>query len=278
MAKEDAEEERTGWVPAAVPNSRDAFAPYASEFIGTFFLVFTVGLNVLQNHPLGPISIGFMLMAMTFASGCVSGGHFNPAVTVGVLLSFRELITLPKALLYILAQTLGAVCGAMTVWSLLGDTFALMPGSGYTMSQAAMVEVLYATALVFVFLNVATLSRETRSPFQDEFAPLAIGLTLLAAAFACGAVSGCSLNPALAVGVLSAHAAHIGLDAGCFAVYTCCPFVGAALAAGTFFVVRQPEYDFRVLKVEKERRELNIPLTHRMRTQDPRLGEKGESP
>lgn len=242
---------------------REQLAPYASEFIGTFFLVFTVGLNVLQNHPLGPISVGFMLMAMIFTSGTVSGGHFNPAVTFGVLLSYRELISVQKALLYVAVQMLGALAGALTVWSLLGDSFDLKPGNGYSMAQAAMVEVLYSSALVFVVLNVATLARETKSPFQDEFAPLAIGLTLLAAAFACGAVSGCSLNPALAFGALFVHAGHHGLDSGCFALYTLCPFLGSAIAAGAFYVVRQPEYDWRILKVEKDRREGAIPDTDR---------------
>eukprot|EP00929_Paragymnodinium_shiwhaense_P119677 TRINITY_DN91562_c0_g1_i1.p1 TRINITY_DN91562_c0_g1~~TRINITY_DN91562_c0_g1_i1.p1 ORF type:complete len:258 (+),score=55.39 TRINITY_DN91562_c0_g1_i1:157-930(+) len=245
--------------------ARREFAPYASEFFGTFFLVFTVGLNVLQNHPLGPLSVGFMLTALIFTSGDVSGAHFNPAVTLGIVLSGRGLISIKRAVFYVLVQLLAALCATCVVWTLLGDTFGLQPGHGYSTLQAAMVETLYSTALVFVVLNTATLSHETKSPFQDEFNGLAIGLTIVAAAFACGAVSGCSLNPALAVGALVTHSMHYGSAGSAALVYVLCPLLGGGLAAAGFRVVRQHEYDEKVLKIERERREGLIPDTHRAR-------------
>lgn len=242
--------------------ARQDIAPYASEFFGTFFLVLTVGLNVLQNHPLGPLSVGFMLTALIFTSGSVSGAHFNPAVTLGIVLSGRSLIDIKRAVFFIVVQLLAGLVAAGMVWHLLGDTFGLQPGHGYSATQAAMVEVLYSSALVFVVLNTATLSHETKSPFQDEFNGLAIGLTIVAAAFACGAVSGCSLNPAIAFGGMITHAMHYG-NAAFFMLYFACPFVGAVLAAGAFRIVRQPEYNVAVLKVEKERREGMVPETSR---------------
>jgi len=241
---------------------RQAFAPYASEFFGTFFLVFTVGLNVLQNHPLGPLSVGFMLTALIFTSGSVSGAHFNPAVTLGILLSGRGLIDVRKAVFFIITQLIAGLIAASMLWHLLGDTLGLQPGHGYSTGQAAMVEVLYSCALVFVVLNTATLSHETKSPFQDEFNGLAIGLTIVAAAFACGAVSGCSLNPAIAFGAMITHAMHHG-HASFFLLYFGCPLVGAAIAAAAFRVVRQEEYSEGVMKVVRERREGMIPDTHR---------------
>ena len=59
---------------------------YLTEFIGTFFLVLTIGLTVIAGTPLAPLAIGSSLMIMVYMGGHVSGGHYNPAVTLGVFL------------------------------------------------------------------------------------------------------------------------------------------------------------------------------------------------
>merc|ERR1719298_275106 len=101
---------------------------YVSEFIGTFFLVFTVGLNVLQSTALAPVSIGAILMVMIFATGSVSGAHYNPAVTLGVLLSGRQKISGAQAGLYVTAQLAGGLfAGVLCRW-ILGASFTLHPG------------------------------------------------------------------------------------------------------------------------------------------------------
>lgn len=212
--------------------------PYVAEFIGTFFLVFTIGLNVLQNTVLAPVSIGSILMVMIFAVGSVSGAHFNPAVTLGVLLSGRDQIHPADAGIYVLCQMLGGLfAGAMYYW-VLGATFTLAPGSGYSGLDAVIVEVLFTTALVLVVLNVATTDQDR----NNNYFGLAIGFTVMSSAFACGAISGCSLNPAVAVGVMFTHLFHTGGGMGYFLHYLLAPFVGAALASGIFKAVRSAEY------------------------------------
>merc|ERR1712232_515786 len=75
-----------------------------SEFLGTFFLVLTVGLNILGGSPAGAFSIAAALMCMIFALGDVSGAHFNPAVTFAILLSCLADLSCLDAILYMGAQ------------------------------------------------------------------------------------------------------------------------------------------------------------------------------
>merc|ERR1719272_2444657 len=76
-----------------------------SEFLGTFMLVLTVGLNVLGKSPAGAFSIAAALTSMIYALGDVSGAHFNPAVTVAVVCSKLTDLTPKDAGYYVLAQT-----------------------------------------------------------------------------------------------------------------------------------------------------------------------------
>lgn len=79
------------------------------EFIGTFFLMLTVGMCVINtSHPefFAPVAIGSVLAVMIFAGGHVSGGHYNPAVSLAVFL--RKKISLKNMLIYWVAQLLGA--------------------------------------------------------------------------------------------------------------------------------------------------------------------------
>src|SRR5450432_513401 len=93
---------------------------YITEFIGTFFLVFTVGMVVLGGKGnFAPLAIGSSLMVMIFAGGHISGGHYNPAVTLAVLL--RGKISLSEAIPYVIAQILGAIVAALTVMYLMND-------------------------------------------------------------------------------------------------------------------------------------------------------------
>ena len=78
---------------------------YATELIGTFFLVLTVALTVMGGTPLAPLAIGSALMVMVYMGGHISGGHYNPAVTVAVRL--RGAMEPSDFLPYILAQCLG---------------------------------------------------------------------------------------------------------------------------------------------------------------------------
>lgn len=184
------------------------FEAYVSEFIGTFFLVLTIGINVLQQTALAPISIGLTLACMIFATGKVSGGHFNPAVTVGVLLCGPRL-PLIDCCLYIVSQLLGALVAAGTYKAILGATFTFQPGGSYNVVDVALVEVLFSATLIFVFLGVCAADRDNPRA-GNQFGGLAVGFTVMASAFAIGSVSGCSLNPAVTFGVMMSNYMHVG--------------------------------------------------------------------
>jgi len=211
---------------------------YMSEFIGTFFLVFTVGCNVLTGSVGAAISIGSMLMVMIYALGSCSGAHFNPAVTVAILLSGRGLINVATAGIYIVVQLLGGLCAGACYWMICGGTFALAPVGKYSVLSVCIVEAFYTMALCYVVLNVATTVRQD----GNHYFGLAIGFTVVAAALAIGGVSGCSLNPAVSFGTLMVAWANKGTAAlTYFPLYFFMPFVGSVMAWGTFRIVRRED-------------------------------------
>src|SRR5277367_5721687 len=126
---------------------------YICELIGTFFLVLTIGCTVIGGvGPLAPLAIGSVLMVMIFAGGHISGGHFNPAVTLGVWLRGR--CDTKDVVPYWIAQVIGAVAAAFAVKYLVGSPEKL-PGS-VDVGRALLAEFLFTFALVYVVLNVAT--------------------------------------------------------------------------------------------------------------------------
>merc|ERR1719236_322630 len=208
-----------------------------SEFIGTFFLVLTVGLNVLGKSPAPVWSIAASLMCMIYALGNCSGAHFNPAVTLAILASGRNLITATEALAYMGVQILGGVCaGYMYAAMHHGATFPLAPGKGFGFGHAAAAEIIFTFVLCFVVLNVATV----KEPSKDMFG-LAIASCVTAGGYAIGAVSGGSLNPAVSIGISSAQIINHGHFYNCL-IYTVFECVGAGLAAGVFMVTHPSEY------------------------------------
>jgi aquaporin Z len=166
-----------------------------TEFIGTFFLVLTIGCTVIGDNPgvIPPLAIGAVLMVMIFAGGHVSGAHYNPAVTLGVALRGR--CSLGDAVGYIIAQVAGAIVAAFAVGVFKGDA-AVAPMVINT-QRAILAEFLFTFALVYVVLNVAT----AKGTANNSFYGLAIGSTVMVGAFAVGSVSGGAFNPAVAVGV-----------------------------------------------------------------------------
>ena len=163
------------------------------EFIGTFFLVFTVCEAVKYAGNVAPLAIGAALMVMVYAGGHISGGHYNPAVSTAVMVRGK----LPSNELgpYVAAQLLGALLAAALARVVAGGGHhGAMPGVG----RQLIAEFLFTFALCYVVLNVAT-SRGTEG---NSFYGLAIGFTVAAGAFAVGAVSGGAFNPAVAFGAM----------------------------------------------------------------------------
>jgi aquaporin Z len=201
---------------------------YATEFIGTFFLVLTVGLVVVSEAPLGAIAIGSVLMVMVYMGGHVSGGHYNPAVSLAAGLSgkLRKRELLP----YWISQLLGAIVAAIAVRGIIGRTFAPAPGSDASALAALMVELLFTFALCLVVLNTATHPKTKGNSYYG----LAIGFTVLVGAIAGGAISGGAFNPAVGVGPILVHAMAGDGGFSDLLLYIVGPLMGGFLAAVVF--------------------------------------------
>src|SRR6266704_5855712 len=167
---------------------------YIAEFIGTFFLVLTIGCTGIgaSSGVIAPLAIGAALMVMVFAGGHISGAHYNPAVTLGVLIRGR--LNVVDVVPYIVAQLAAAAAAALAVKFLrVGiDVTPIAPKIG----PALLAEFLFTFALVYVVLNAATAEGTSGNSFYG----LAIGMTVMTGAFAVGGISGGAFNPAVAVG------------------------------------------------------------------------------
>ncbi len=150
---------------------------YLTEAIGTFLLVLTIGLTVLDRTPFAPLTIGSALMVMVYMGGHISGGHYNPAVSIAVLIrgkmEGRDLIP------YIVAQISGAVLASLAVLVITGGTFAPAPGADVGLVAVLLSEALFTFALCLVVLNVAT----DDATAGNSFYGLAIGFTVMVGAF-----------------------------------------------------------------------------------------------
>ncbi len=172
---------------------------YIVEFLGTFFLVLTVILTV--NGTAGafaPIAIGSILMVMIFAGGHISGGHFNPAVTLGVWIRGKcATLDVPG---YIIGQTLGGLVAASAGSYLLDhmpNASGIQIGAEFDFLPGVLTEFIGTFAIVWVVLQTAT-SKGTEG---NSFYGLAIGFTVMACAYALGGITGGAFNPAVATGV-----------------------------------------------------------------------------
>jgi aquaporin Z len=165
--------------------------------------------------------------------GHVSGGHYNPAVTLAVLL--RGKLQRGDVVPYIAAQVAGALTAAAVVHMVLGRSFAPAPGQGASMLAALSIEVLYTTALCLVVLHSATAPQTTGNSFYG----LAIGFTVTAGAFAGGPISGGAFKPAVGAGPILAAALFDGASVGNLWLYLVGPFAGGVIAA-ILYRVQQP--------------------------------------
>lgn len=166
------------------------------EGIGAFFLVFTIGMTVIDPGAAGtlaPLAIGSVLMVMIFAGGHISGGHYNPAVSLAVWM--RGKLPLNDLLFYMVAQFIASLVAGVLVLYLKG--FPTVTAGSPNSIHALIAEFLFTFALCFMVLNVAT----AKGTSGNSFYGLAIGFTVMAGAFAVGPVSGGVFNPAVALGI-----------------------------------------------------------------------------
>src|ERR1043166_7924040 len=204
---------------------------YLAEFIGTFFLVLTVGCTGIGAAAgvIAPLAIGAALMVMVFAGGHISGAHYNPAVTLGVLI--RGKVQPRDVVPYWIAQFIGALIAALLVSKILRagtpvSTIALKAG------PALLAEFLFTFALVYVVLNTATAEGTSGNSFYG----LAIGMTVMTGAFAVGDISGGAFNPAVALGITV-----MGISSwNNIWMYLVADLAGGAVAAIIFQLINPP--------------------------------------
>jgi aquaporin Z len=167
---------------------------YIAEFIGTFFLVLTIGCTVIPGAAgvIAPLAIGGILMTMIFAGGHVSGAHFNPAVTLAVFVRGR--CAAKDVFPYWVAQGAAGIAAAVVAVFLVEKSGTPMEISN--VPAAFVAEFLFTFALAYVVVNCAT----AKGTLDNSFYGLAIGMTVMAGAFAVGGVSGGAFNPAVAIG------------------------------------------------------------------------------
>jgi aquaporin Z len=220
-----------------------------AEFVGTLMLVFcgmgtavlTAGVKDVGVGILGvALAVGLSVMTMAYAVGHVSGGHFNPAVTVGLAVSRR--FAWVDVIPYIVAQLLGGIVGALLLlivasgqdgFSAKDSGFASngygdhSPG-GYGLLAVLVVEVVITALFLFVILGAT----DGRAPIG--FAPIAIGFALAILIMAGAQVSNSSLNPARSTS--TAIFQHGWALAQLWAFWVA-PIVGAAIAGATYAFV-----------------------------------------
>lgn len=171
------------------------FRKYCVEFIGTYFLVLAIGCmaTLSSSSIIAPIVIGFILMVMVYAGGPVSGGHYNPAVSLAALI--RGALPAERLISYMFAQFLGGFSAALTV-NYLADGPAVPSPAGFYVPAMILGEFLFTFALCYVVLLTATGEKVKGNSYYG----LAIGSTVLVGAAAVGGTI-CigAFNPAVAL-------------------------------------------------------------------------------
>src|ERR1044071_1680500 len=204
---------------------------YIVEFVGTFFLVLTIGCTGIGAGAgvIAPLAIGAALMVMVFAGGHISGGHYNPAVTLGILI--RGKVNAADVVPYWIAQFIAAAVAALFTTKILragAPVTAITPHVG----PALLAEFLFTFALVFVVLNTATAEGTSGNSFYG----LAIGMTVMTGAFAVGDISGGAFNPAVALGITV-----MGISSwNNIWMYLVADLVGGVVAAVIFQLINPP--------------------------------------
>lgn len=224
--------------PQAVLESASAMRKFASEFLGTFALVFAgTGAIVVNDMSGGAVShvgiamtFGLVVMTMIYALGDVSGAHLNPAVTLGFLAARRFPARLVPG--YLVSQILGALAASLFLRLLfpaqatLGNTHP----SGSAL-QSFLLEVALTTILMFVILSVSTNGKE-----KGITAGIAVGSVIALEALFAGPISGASMNP-----VRSLAPALVSMRLDSVWIYLTAPVVGALLAVPACRLVHKKE-------------------------------------
>ena len=201
---------------------------YLTEFIGTFFLVLIIGLS--KN----PLAIGFGLTILVYMGAHISGAHYNPAVSLAMLL--RKEITISDFIKYISSQVLGASLAAYVV-SIMSSNMIVQPDLQEPVAIILLAELMFTYLLVYVILNVATHPNLEGNSFYG----FAIGLTVMTGAYCVGPLTGGVFNPAVSIGPsLIDLITGNGISQHFLWYYLTAPVVGSVLAVIHFnFILKK---------------------------------------
>jgi len=199
-------------------------AKFLTELVGTAIFLSVIALS----GPIGtlaPLAIGGALMAMVYMGGHISGAHYNPAVSLGAAL--RRKMPAADLLPYWAAQLIGAVIAFTFGHLVSSQTPGIHPGAHASIGAALAVEIFFTTALVLVVLNAAM----TPATKGNSYYGLAIGFTIVVAAFAGGPISGGAFNPAVGFGATFGAAVYVSGSWSDLWIYIVGPFIGAVIGA-----------------------------------------------
>lgn len=264
--------------PAEMMEER-AFRSYASslhekclcEAFGAFFLMFVFGLNEHgdeAHRQIKPWACAAVVIAMVYAISDISGGHLNPAISIAVMATGRTaLATVFDCAMYIVSQTVAAIIGALAYSTVYGGVAihdlstnrtctravdGVIVPEPCTMRQVAMVEFIFSFVLVYAVLSTSVVKGIVTPLRRNYYYGIAIGMTVAAAGFAVGSVSGAVLNPSLAVGISFASL----MSHGDF--WLCSYYIAAHVSAGLFavmlFALTHDEPKTSLLKKEEQQR------------------------
>lgn len=178
---------------------------YINEIIGTFFLVFTIGMTVVDPHGAGamaPLAIASALVAMVYAGGHISGAHYNPAVSLALYI--RGSLSPFDLIVYWIAQLVGALKAAFCVLYLKGAS--AQAALSIDVPKVLLAEFIFTFVLCLVVLNVATAKKTS----GNHYFGLAIGLVIVAGAYSVGPISGAAFNPAVSFGAVLLNLGSLG--------------------------------------------------------------------
>lgn len=213
-------------------------APYVAEFVGTFFVVLTIGCTVISGEAAWmPTSIAFSIMVCMYATGAVSGGHLNP--TVSLALGLAGKMPWSRVVLYVIAQVAAGLSAALTTTEMLQKTVGVGVRSGFDFIDAIIVELIFSATIAFVALNCMASSRNNPPGDRNQFFALAVGFVAIAGGYCSTDISGAFLNPAATIG----FGATSRSPADAVACYVACQLLAATGAVTLYFMVRPEELE-----------------------------------
>lgn len=188
------------------------------EFIGAFFLITAAGMG-------GGMAAAAALTLAIYAGAHISGGHYNPAVSLAMLI--QKKMAPNEFVGYVVAQVAGGIVAGAAIYTLADAKFLPGAADGVSWGKAALAEGIFTFLLVFTVCQVAL----PKKVDGNQYYGLAIGLTVVVGALAIGGISGAALNPAVGIGPLLFDIANIGDHMSSIGLYLVGPLAGGALAS-----------------------------------------------